>query len=79
MAEKIHIGELISEVLQEKHIRVSEFAAMAHSDRTNMYRILKRESIDLSTLERYARILDYDFFRDLSEEFQSQREKTDFQ
>jgi len=70
----LHIGNLIRKVLKEKRISVSEFAAMANSDRTNMYRILQRESIDLSVLERYSRLLDYDFFRDLSENFQSERE-----
>jgi len=70
----LHIGNLIRKVLKEKRISVSEFAAMANSDRTNMYRILQRESIDLSVLERYSRLLDHDFFRDLSENFQSERE-----
>lgn len=45
---------------------------MANSERTNMYRILQRESIDLSVLERYSRLLDHDFFLDLSEHYQNQ-------
>lgn len=46
---------------------------MACSDRTNMYRILHRESIDLSLLLKYSHLLDYDFFKDLSDYFQSER------
>lgn len=68
----MHIGNLIRRVLDEKRITVREFAKMANSERTNMYRILDRESIDLSVLERYSRILDHNFFQDLSEEYKKQ-------
>ncbi len=68
----MHIGSLIKSVLDEKRITVREFAVMANSERTNMYRILDRESIDLSVLERYSRILDHNFFQDLSEEYKTQ-------
>ena len=69
----MHIGNIIKGVLAEKRILVSEFAKMANSDRANMYRILSRESIDLSVLERYSRLLDYDFFLELSRIFQSEK------
>lgn len=69
----MHIGDIIKGVLAEKRISVSEFAKMANSDRANMYRILSRESIDLSVLERYSRLLDYDFFLELSRIFQSEK------
>jgi len=68
----MHIGHLIRNVLDEKRISVRQFAMMANSERTNMYRILDRESIDLSVLERYSRILDHNFFQDLSEEYKKQ-------
>jgi formyltetrahydrofolate hydrolase len=68
----MHIGRLIKEVLDEKRISVRQFAMMANSERTNMYRILDRESIDLSVLERYSRILDHNFFQDLSDEYKKQ-------
>ncbi len=68
----MHIGHLIRNVLDEKRISVRQFAMMANSERTNMYRILNRESIDLSILERYSRILDHNFFQDLSEEYKKQ-------
>ena len=67
------LWNIIKGVLAEKRISVSEFAKMANSDRANMYRILSRESIDLSVLERYSRLLDYDFFLELSRIFQSDK------
>lgn len=72
----MHIGSLIRSVLNEKRITVREFAVMANSERTNMYRILDRESIDLSVLERYSRILDHNFFQDLSEEYKKQHKNS---
>lgn len=72
----MHIGSLIRSVLNEKRITVREFAMMANSERTNMYRILDRESIDLSVLERYSRILDHNFFQDLSEEYKKQHKNS---
>ena len=64
--DKINIGKMIRDVLKEKLISVSKFAMMAHTDRSNMYRILQRSSIDFSVLERYSRIPKHDFFQDLS-------------
>lgn len=69
----VHIGNLIWQVLKRKRISVKDFADMACSDRTNMYRILHRESIDLSVLNKYSHLLDYDFFKDLSDNYQSER------
>lgn len=67
----MHIGQLVKKVLKDKRISIREFASIANSERTNMYRILNRESIDLSVLERYSRILNYNFFQDLSEEYEN--------
>lgn len=72
----MNIGSLIRSVLNEKRITVREFAVMANSERTNMYRILDSESIDLSVLERYSRILDHNFFQDLSEEYKKQHKNS---
>lgn len=66
----MHIGNRILEVLKQKHITVNEFAVMCASDRTNMYRILKRESIDIELLLRYSIKLQHNFFKDLSEDFE---------
>ena len=63
----VHIGNLIRKVSREKQITVVEFAAMADVNSRTMYRILRRESIDSAELNRYAHILDHDFFRDLSD------------
>lgn len=67
---QIHIDNRILEVLKQKHITVNEFAEMCASDRTNMYRILKKENIDLALLRRFSIKLQHNFFKDLSEDFE---------
>ena len=70
----VHIGNLIRKVLREKKISVVEFAAMADVNSRTMYRILRRESIDSAELNRYAHLLDHDFFRDLSDAIHLEQE-----
>ena len=38
--------------------------------RPHIHRIFRKDNIDIALLERISSALNYDFFRDLSEEFQ---------
>ncbi len=49
------IGKHIWQILREKQISVKEFAEATNTERTTMYRILHRKSIDISVLEHYSR------------------------
>ena len=73
----MHIGKHIWQILKEKDISVREFAAMVHSDRCNIYRILRRESFDSSVLERYSRILGHNFFQDIANEYKKNNSEND--
>ena len=59
----IHIGKLIEEELRRQERTVSWFARKLFCDRTNVYDIFQRKSIDTELLLRISRILDYDFFQ----------------
>ena len=52
----IHIGNLISKVLEEKHISVAELA--------NLYNRLRKSHIDTELLYRISQILNHNFFRE---------------
>lgn len=67
----IHIGELIRERLCEIERTPTWLARKINCDRTNIYKIFQRASIDTELLARISRALDYNFFIDLSEEQQS--------
>ena len=58
----LHIGNLIKEELLKQERTISWFARKLYCDRSNVYDIFKRESIDTELLMRISLILDYDFF-----------------
>ena len=64
----IHIGSIIKEKFDELGLSVSWFAKELCCDRTNVYSIFKRESIDTSLLVKISLILNHDFFKHYSQD-----------
>ncbi len=60
----IHIGKLIEEELRRQERSVSWFARKLYCERTNVYSIFKRESIDTALLQRISIILNRNFFEE---------------
>lgn len=72
---KIHIGKLIKEQFRKSGYTTTELAAMLHCDRTNIYRIFNRQSIDCELLNNISKALHYDFLKEYSlHETQTQNE-----
>jgi predicted transcriptional regulator len=70
MHEDIDIGTLILDKLKENGQAVSWLAKKVNTDRSNFYRILKRNHIDTDLLMDISRALNFDFFACYSEHFQ---------
>lgn len=68
----IHIGSIIKDIFDKKGASVSWFAKQLCCDRTNIYSIFKRESIDTSLLVKISTILNHDFFRYYSQNLEIQ-------
>lgn len=66
MAAKIHIGSMIRAELARQGRSMTWFAEAIHSDRSNTYKMLKRESIDMALLMHISELLNYDFLKDCS-------------
>ena len=64
----IHIGELIKEELFRQQRTVSWFARNLYCERTNVYSIFKRKSLDTDLLFRISKLLQHNFFQHYSEE-----------
>ena len=64
----MHIGKHIKEVMTRQGVSVIQLAEAIHCERANVYNIFKRESIDTDILTRICRVLNYDFFKDISDE-----------
>ncbi len=63
---KVHIGNMIRAELTRQGRTMTWFADAIHSDRSNTYKMLKRESIDLALLMYISELLHYDFLRECS-------------
>lgn len=62
----MHIGNKIKEVIIDKGMSVPDFAAAVPCTREHAYKIFHKENIDTGLLMKICRILDHDFFSDLS-------------
>lgn len=62
------IGELIKERLEASNMEVTAFAKAIDKERSNIYDIFKRDSIDTKLLKKIGQVLNYDFFQELLEE-----------
>ena len=66
MTHKVHIGNMIKAELTRQGRTMTWFAEAIHSDRSNTYKMLKRESIDLALLMNISELLHYDFLHECS-------------
>ena len=64
----MNIGKHIEEILRKQGKSAAWLATQIPCERTNVYNIFKRKSLDAKLLMRISVILDYDFFKELSEE-----------
>lgn len=60
---KIQIGQLIREKVKERKMSIPDFANAIHSSRTNVYNILKAQTVDVEKLMLISEVLNYDFFK----------------
>lgn len=64
----MHIGEKIKQVLEKRKKPVTWLAKEIDCERTNVYNIFSRKDISTGLLQKISITLDYDFFKDLSED-----------
>ena len=68
------IGNLIKQELEKQERSISWLARKLSCDRTKVYRILQKHSIDTYDLARISILLSHDFFADLSNELRNNSE-----
>lgn len=74
-----HIGTLIKAELERQERSISWFARKLSCDRSNVYRLFQKESIDTRLLARISLLLDHDFFSELSEQIRERQPSHDSQ
>ena len=68
--ESIHIGKIIEEELRRQERTVTWLSRKIHCDRSNIYDIFSRASIDTDLLYKLSKALHRDFFTRYSSELQ---------
>lgn len=68
--QNIHFGDLIKSRLKQDRRSVRWFAEQMNSDRSNMYKQLSRAHLSTDFIIRASKILDHDFFKDVSDRLQ---------
>lgn len=63
------LGMLIKQIVDEQERSVTWFAGKLFLDRSCVYRIFRKNSIDTELLMRISVVLNHDFFADLSRDF----------
>ncbi|OUN72113.1 helix-turn-helix domain-containing protein [Barnesiella sp. An55] len=64
------IGQLIKAKLKERGMSVAHLARLLSCERSNLYRVFEKESIDTRLLLQISRALEFDFFQLYSNELQ---------
>lgn len=59
--DNVHIGQLVKSVFDESGMTVSELARKLHCERTNVYTIFRRRTIDVELLAKLSKALNYNF------------------
>ncbi len=67
-AEDMNVGKHVEEILKKQGKSAAWLASEIPCERTNVYNIFKRKSMDVRLLMRISVILDHDFFAELSRE-----------
>lgn len=71
----MHIGQLIRMELEAQERTPTWLARKINCDRTNIYRIFNRESIDTALLARISTALNRNFFEELSLQYVESSDK----
>jgi plasmid maintenance system antidote protein VapI len=66
---RIHIGRLIQEKAETESYSAHRLAERLHCDRSNVYKIYRKQTIDTELLLQISKVFNYDFFRHYSDTF----------
>lgn len=67
--EEFSIGQIIRNELIRQERTVTWFARKISCSRTNAYKIFNKDNIDIKLLALISRVLEHDFFSDISDSY----------
>ena len=66
--KNVHVGELIHKELKKQGRTVNWLASQIYCEKSNIYKLFRRKSIDLEQLMKISESLGHNFLRDCFEE-----------
>lgn len=72
--QNLHIGQMIKAVFDESGMTVAEFARRIHHERTSVYGIFERESVDALLLVEISIVLSHNFLADIEQYYALENE-----
>ena len=66
--KNVHIGSMIHDELERQGRSVNWFAKGIYCEKSNVYKMFKRKSIDLEQLMKISEVLGHNFLKDCYEE-----------
>ena len=66
----VHVGKMIKEELDRQGRTVVWFARQIYCEKSNVYKMFRRKSIDLDQLMVISSVLDHNFLKDCYEELE---------
>lgn len=68
LMKDVHIGNMIKEELNSQGRSVNWLAKSIYCEKSNIYKMFKRKSIDLEQLMKISEVLGHNFLKDCFEE-----------
>ncbi|MBQ3355303.1 MAG: helix-turn-helix transcriptional regulator [Bacteroidales bacterium] len=72
--QNLHIGQMIKAVFDESGMTVAEFARQIHLERTTVYSIFERPTVDVIQLVKISKVLKHNFLSDVEQQYGLQPE-----
>ena len=66
--KNVHIGTMIHEELRRQGRTVNWLASQIYCEKSNIYKLFRRKSVDLEQLMKISEVLGHNFLRDCYEE-----------
>ena len=73
--QTIHLGNMIKRELKAQGRSVSWLARTINMERSSIYKIFERNSLDVGLLIRISIVMDHDFFKDISQKIRDHYEE----
>ena len=73
--QTIHLGNMIKRELKAQGRSVAWLARTIHKERSSIYKLFERNSLDVELLIRISIVMDHDFFLDISKKMRTHYEE----